>query len=265
MLRRKRVALSLIWGLTVPLCVEATDHQAISYVTEQGLMSEIKSEHFMPNASINPQEFILVIGKAFGIQPLPIDDENNSIPIDSYVLAFERLSLLQDLHMDRSEPIQRQEAALILHRLFQSDTTTTSGDRLVDFEQITLNMREAVLFVIGKGWMNTDQSYFHPQNEVTREELAAIAKKVYEYRKSEETKRSWTVYPSLLKLSVGEQQQISVTTRSKIPYTIVFGWDNPAIGTLTAEGLFMAHFPGQGLITVSAGNHRQQIYVKVVE
>lgn len=75
----------------------------------------------------------------------------------------------------------------------------------------------------------------------------------------------WTVFPSLIELKVGEQQQITFMQKKDIPYTPVLGWDNPAIGTLTAQGLFTAHFPGQGLITITAGNHRKHIYVKVIE
>lgn len=80
-----------------------------------------------------------------------------------------------------------------------------------------------------------------------------------------ESSEGFTVEPPTVELKVGEQQQITVILKKTFPYTPVFGWDNSAIGTLTAQGLFTAQFPGRGLITISAGHQRQQIYVKVVE
>ncbi|MEW9125260.1 MAG: hypothetical protein AB2421_21305, partial [Thermotaleaceae bacterium] len=76
----------------------------------------------------------------------------------------------------------------------------------------------------------------------------------------------WGLSPSEISVRVGEQKEIHILSQKELlAYTPVFGLDNPALGSISQEGVFTAAKPGKGLITVNIGSRYQDIVVTVHE
>ncbi|RKD25616.1 hypothetical protein BEP19_01345 [Ammoniphilus oxalaticus] len=247
-------------------------YSSIASLHQKGLISGVSKDEFAPQASIKRKHFVLLLAKTIGVQPItPLEPSFVDVPIESvefgYIEAFARLGYIQgfdDNTFKGDAFIKRQDVAVILDHIFKQATTlqslSTESITFKDQEQIHPYARESVQRVAAMSLMRGYQQTFSPQKNVSRAETAVIAQQVYErIRQTQEIRRLPEV-----NLTVGDRQQIVLPfTNTTFTYTPVWGWDNPAIGTIKADGEFSATAAGKGVISLNIGNKTYQIPVKI--
>ena len=246
---------------------------SITSLYEKGLISGVSEDEFAPQMSVKRKHFVLLLAKTLGIQPIdPLQATFQDIPRESieygYIEAFAKLGYIQgsDGRFNGDSFIQRQDAAVILDQVFSPTFTdqTQSTDTIYykDQDMIRPYARESVQHISSVSLMNGYNQTFSPQKNVSRAEAAVIAQKVHNLIHQERETRLLEG----MRLAVGDSKKVQLPfTNAIFSYTPVWGWDNPAIGNLTAEGQFTAKAAGKGLISLNLGNKIYQIPVEIIE
>lgn len=241
---------------------------------DQGIMKGVSAERFAPEQEITRKDFAVVIAKTLGIQPVFPDrpsflDLDTTQPEYGYVEALVQLELLAGTGEGKflgEKPITRQDTAVILYQTFGNDTyTKTAVSSYIDEGEIVAYAKKAVAFVTEKSLMIGQDKRFLPNKTLTRGETAVIANKIFE-RGNLVGDYFWGLSPSEISVRVGEQKEIHILSQKELlAYTPVFGLDNPALGSISQEGVFTGAKAGKGLITVNIGSRYHDIVVTVHE
>ncbi|WP_066632984.1 S-layer homology domain-containing protein [Desulfolucanica intricata] len=247
--------------------------EAIIHLTEQGIISGITPEKFAPEEKISRKHFAVLLTKVLGIQPVfpsqpTFEDLPREAPEFGYVEALVKLGLLkgtQSNYLGADDPVSRQDAAVLLHRVLGLETASAnSGEKYLDEELISPYALDSVTYVTRQGWMKGYKGFFRPFEKLTRAETAVLVNRLYDLRK-EQTPNAVLPLQELV-VKVGETVQLELPPAAgPFPYTPVYGLDNPAIGTIYPNGAFTAgQQPETGTITVNAGYTSYIIKVSII-
>ena len=165
---------------------------AIEFLAAKGIMQGVTAERFAPEQAITRGDFITVLAKTMGIMPvypheatfLDVKKEDSAF---GYVEAFGQLGLIKGDNQGffhSNDPISRQDAAVILSQLGQSNDTG-SPVTYKDAGEIAAYAQEAVAQVTQKGWLQGSEGAFKPLDLLTRAQSAVIAQQVYRWRTSQ--------------------------------------------------------------------------------
>ena len=247
---------------------------SITTLYEKGLISGVSEDEFAPQLPVKRKHFVLLLAKTVGIQPIdPTEPTFHDIPRESiefgYIEAFAKLGYIQgsgDKRFNGDSFIQRQDAAVILDHVFSQTFTNQPQSKDIiyykDQDMIRPYARESVQRISSMSLMNGYNQVFSPQKNVSRAEIAVIAQKVHDLIHQDQETRSLEG----MKLKVGDSQKIPLPfTNTVFSYSPVWGWDNPAIGNIKADGQFTAKAPGKGLISLNLGNKVYQIPIEIIE
>ncbi|MBM7867432.1 DUF4855 domain-containing protein [Heliobacterium gestii] len=233
----------------------------------QGLPLEAPRE-----PAIKRLQFLSQLATALGIQPLfpskaSFADVSPGSLDGGAVEALNCLGLLSNLSPDRlgaSEPMTRQDAALLLWRALGDSQELYPGDPFTDEEEIAEDARSAARFAAGKGWLAAGDGRFRPQDGVTLSETERLMEALRQFRKYQAmqavavtSKRQVGLRPDETKaveVPPGAPAQWTPGNGGAIGFTPVFGIDDLKLGRLSGDdGFTLGPQAPQGLVTVNAG------------
>lgn len=257
--------------------------EAVERLASLQLLKGSADKRFQPQQPITRQDFAVLLAKTTGIQPVdPKKSTYQDIETDGadapYVIGLARSGIMQGRSSEQfgaSEPLTRQELAVILARFLEltgsrSDQDPAAGQATAvhyqDEDQIADYAEDAVDTVTRKKWMTGSANQFRPLARVTRAEAAVIADRVLAERVSQAENVVFSVNADKLTLAAGTSERLKVTAPggSRLPFTPIFSFDRPEIGTIEPDGTFIAGpAAGKGQITVSVGYKTMMIPVEV--
>ena len=277
----------LLVSLTYPTVTHASNSLAFqdissSYAKEgiadlahAGIINGKTDTLFSPKETIQRRHFAVLLAKSLGIQPLQpakpsFVDVPNTNPEYGYIEALAELGILQGqstAHMGATQGISREDAAVLIYRAFGKEAiSSTLLHGYKDMNQISPYASEAVAYSSWKGLLKGNEGNYKPKQLLTREEAAIVTHRLYTLKISGSLDSQWEITPLSISLFPGESTQLELTRSERdIPVkpTIIFGFDQPAIGHLTPDGMFTALAPGNGLITVNMGTKTIDIPVSI--
>ncbi|WP_134698533.1 S-layer homology domain-containing protein [Ammoniphilus sp. YIM 78166] len=275
------LAVSIIGGTSSIASASFTDiehsyaKESIRYLAKEGVLSGLTSERFAPKEKVTRKQFAVVIAKAIGLQPLFLETSSfDDIPSTDwsygYVEALNQLDVIKgvDGQFHGELPITREDAAVVLYKAIEAGlqpSLSLSSITFTDGTSIASYAREAVDYLSSMGIMQGNQGAFSPKSHVTREQMAVLAKLLFEKYSLLGQSKDWAASPMTVELKVGEQTTVHILREKVSPYTTVYGWDDSFIGSITSSGLFTAKKPGKGFLSVTLGNQTQFILVKITE
>ena len=156
----------------------------IDYVAYKGIMSGDGDRHFRPNDKISREEFLKVVIEALKIgkneaapaADISFDDVSRDDWFFSYIetgVGFKLINGVSEHSFGTGEPLTRQDAAVILHRIIggASDAKISFSD----VKSISDYAIDAVGALYSKGIMTGDENNcFNPLGFLTRAEAAKI-------------------------------------------------------------------------------------------
>jgi hypothetical protein len=251
--------------------------QAVSRLASLNLISGQGGDRFHPQKPITRQDFSVLLARVAGIQPQERSEAAfDDVPVDSayapYVHALVDLGVLQgrtDRLLGATEPLTRQDLAVLLRRFMKvsgSEPTEHTEVVYADEQDIAEYAKEAVRDVTAKRWMLGSKGKFSPKSPVTRGDAAVIAERILDERLQQAQKVDFAVSPNKLSLLAGTSQRIEVTMPNgkALPFTPVFAFDRPELGTILPDGTFIAGpEKGTGQLTVSVGYRTLTIPVEI--
>ncbi|MFY0546155.1 DUF4855 domain-containing protein [Brevibacillus sp. H7] len=250
---------------------------AVNRLASLNLINGPGGDRFYPQQAISRQDIAVLLAKVAGV--LPQERETAAfadVPADSpyapYVHALAEIGLMKGRNKDTlgaAEPLTRQDLAVLLQRLMKisgSEPQDKGSTMYADEQEIAEYAREAVRDVTAKRWMLGASGKFHPRANVTRADAAVIAERLLDDRYMQAQRVDFAVNATKLSLLAGTSQRIEVTRPNgeALPFTPIFGFDRPELGTITPDGTFIAGpNNGTGQITVSVGYRKITIPVEI--
>lgn len=157
-------------------------HEAISYLTERGVINGKAEGVFAPNDNLTRAEAVKLIVTAFNIGT---DNEENVFnDIDkkdwyhSYVLAAYHNGLVNGIDENTfspNAPVSRQDLAVMLSRLIPEGSEREEAITFADNGEIADYAVKAVTAMVNKGIINgTDGNRFAPNEKATRAQAAKM-------------------------------------------------------------------------------------------
>jgi hypothetical protein len=252
--------------------------QAVNRLASLHLISGKGGNRFFPEQAISRQDVAVLLAKITGLQPHEPEnaffaDVPAGSPYAPYVYALTDAGVLRgrtDNRLGAGEPLTRQDLAVLLQRLMKisgHDPVETASVAYTDDQEIAAYAREAVLDVTAKRWMQGGSGKFYPRRYVTRADAAVIAERLLEARYLQAEQVDFAVNKTKLSLLPGTSQRIEVARPNgeTLPFTPVFSFDRPELGTILPDGTFIAGpQAGSGQITVSVGYRTLTIPVEIV-
>lgn len=236
---------------------------SILQLAKQGIITGVAADLFAPHQNVTRNDFVVLLAKTLGIQPYyPTAPTFSDVPADfygyGYVEAFAKLGFVkgkEDGTFGVAEPIKREDVAVLLRNVLGKDVKTYGEEQdYKDHSRISPYAKEGIAYAKSSGFMQGSKGFFYPLQKLTREEAAVLIMKLHDRRVSEARMAVSTLVPQSIDVSVGEQYSLQIPQRKDIlPFTPAFGFDNPSIGTLSADGVFTATAPGTGVITINVG------------
>lgn len=235
---------------------------------------------FNPQNTISRQDIAVLLTKVIGLQPSVIEDADfEDVPMESpyapYVYGLSELGVMNgksEQIMGATDPLTRQDLAVILSRLMKEGSVTKAAAQNTvtysDEEEIADYAKAAVEDVTNQRWMQGAGGKFQPNGTVTRAEAAVIAERVLEARYQQAEQVNYKVDTERLSLLAGtsERLKVSSTSGNDLPFTPIFAFDRPELGTVMADGTFVAGpTPGNGNITVTVGYKTTTVPVEIKE
>ncbi|MED4780232.1 DUF4855 domain-containing protein [Brevibacillus choshinensis] len=252
---------------------EAIDHLAsLQIINGQG------DGLFYPQKTISRQDIAVLLTKVVGLQPKTAKEASfEDVPVESpyapYVYGLSELGVMNgrnDSTVGAADPLTRQELAVLLSRLMQAShvakAASTNTATYSDEEEMAGYAREAIVEVTNQRWMQGANGKFNPLGAVTRAEAAVIAERVLNARYQQAEQAQFTLSTKSVSLMAGTSQRVKVTsaTGEKLPFTPIFAFDRPELGTILPDGTFVAGpTPGKGNVTVTVGYHTETIPVEI--
>ncbi|OQA10534.1 MAG: Endo-1,4-beta-xylanase A precursor [Firmicutes bacterium ADurb.Bin373] len=249
--------------------------EAILQLTELGITSGLGPNEYSPAQSISRGHFVVLLARALGVQPYSpaaatFSDLPLTAPESGYVEAMCKLGLVagdENKLMRPGDPLKRQDAAVLLARalLGEKIESPLPGGRYLDEDQIAPYAVPGVAYITRQSLMCGAESLFRPQTELTRAEAAVIAGRLLEIRKGQALTAFPVVSAQQMQIKTGETRKIAPDNSQKsLPFTTVYGLDDPTTGSISPEGSFSAGpEPGKATITVNAGYNSYLIHTSV--
>lgn len=247
--------------------------ESIRYLAGVGVLNGVTPVRYAPKEKVTRKQFAVVIAKAIGLQPLYSEspsfaDMPSADWAYGYIEALSQLEVIKGVEGQfyGEQPISREEAAVILYKAITVGMQPPLSLSSVTFSDGTsISPREAVDYLSGVGMMQGSQGAFSPKSPVTREQIAVLAKPLFEKYSQLGQSKDWAASPMTVELKAGEHTTITILRERVSAFTPVYGWDDPDIGSVTSSGLFNAKKPGKGFLSVTLGNQTQFILVKITE
>lgn len=159
-------------------------HEYVKQLFEKGAINGVSEEAFMPEGSIQRQDFVKILIGAMGIEPNSGITVFNDVPVGAYYTKFIMAAYENNLISGTGEGvfgvgnnISRQDAAVIMDRVLKMRGIETSGSNVAfgDDASIADYAREAVANVAQAGIFGGDENKnFNPKNNLSRAEACAI-------------------------------------------------------------------------------------------
>ncbi|QRG67455.1 DUF4855 domain-containing protein [Brevibacillus choshinensis] len=233
---------------------------------------------FYPQKTISRQDIAVLLTKVAGLLPKSAKEASFAdVPVDSpyapYVYGLSELGVMNgrnDGTVGAADPLTRQELAVLLARLMKEShvakAASTSATSYSDEEEMAGYAREAIADVTNQRWMQGANGKFNPLGTVTRAEAAVIAERVLNARYQQAEQAQFTLNAKSLSLMAGTSERLRVASANgeKLPFTPIFAFDRPELGTILPDGTFVAGpAPGRGNVTVTVGYHSETIPVEI--
>lgn len=252
--------------------------KAVNRLAALHMISGQGENRFNPQNTISRQDIAVLLTKVIGLQPTEIEDAAfEDMPLESpyapYVYGLSELGVMNgrsEHTMGALDPLTRQELAVMLSRLMKEGSVTkVAGQTPVaysDEEEIADYAKTAVEEVTNQRWMQGADGKFNPTGTVTRAEAAVIAERVLDARYQQAEQVKYKVDVERLSLAAGTSQRLKVSSISgdELPFTPIFAFDRPELGTISADGTFVAGLTaGKGNLTVTVGYKTTTIPVEI--
>lgn len=250
--------------------------EAVNRLAAVHLISGQGGDRFYPQKPMSRQDVAVLLAKVMGVQPKqPNQAVFADVPADSpyapYVYGLAELGVLHgrsDGTLGAADPLTRQELAVLLTRLWKAgggQMQSAAVPAYADEEEIADYAREAVTAVTAQRWMQGAGGNFRPQGTVTRGDAAIIAERVLNARYQQAEQADFTLNAAKLSVMAGTSTRVEVTpTGGTLPFSPVFAFDRPELGTVLPDGTFVAGpTPGKGTLTVTLGYRTKDIPVEI--
>ncbi len=249
--------------------------EAILQLANRGITSGLGPNEFGPAQNISRSHFVALLARVLGVQPYsPATPTFADLPLSAaesgYVEALVKLGLVAGTGnkvMGADDSIKRQDAAVLLARALPEDNLEAPilNGRYLDENQISSYAAKSVAYVIWKGLMNGSDNLFRPQETLTRAEAAVLADRLFKIRKGQALTAFPVVTSQQLQIKTGETRKIEpANSQQPLPFTTVYGLDDPAVGCISPDGSFSAGpKPGKATITVNAGYNSYLVHTGV--
>jgi hypothetical protein len=250
--------------------------EAVNRLAAVQLISGQGGDRFYPQKPMTRQDVAVLLAKVMGVQPkLPKQAVFADVPADSpyapYVYALAELGVMQgrsDGKLGAADPLTRQEMAVLLTRLWKAgggQMQSADAAPYADEEEIADYARQAVTAVTAQRWMQGAGGKFRPQGTVTRGDAAIIAERVLNARSQQAEQAEFTLNAAKLSVMTGTSTRVEVApTVGTLPFSPVFAFDRPELGTVLPDGTFVAGpTPGKGTLTVTVGYRTKEIPVEI--
>ncbi|WP_047150728.1 S-layer homology domain-containing protein [Aneurinibacillus tyrosinisolvens] len=211
--------------------------EAILSLAGQGIVNGVGSGKFAPEKNMARKHFAVVIAKSLGAQPFfpekpTFVDMSPQDPEYGYVEALVKIGALQlakDGNFRGNEPVREQDAAAVLYLATGLDTMKPSTKAM------------------------------------TRAQVAVLANTLVQSRTRQALMAVRDISPQSIEVKAGEKRKIDVRPQQEaFPFTPVFGFSNPAVGSVSADGVFTAQAAGTGIVTVNVGYNSYTVEVRVI-
>lgn len=169
--------------------VKETDwfYSAVGFCAEKGITNGTSATTFSPNATLTRGQFITMLLKAYGIEPLanPTDnfDDAGSIYYTGYLAAAKAKGISNGVGYNKfapEKPISRQEMFTLLYNALKSLNklpTTDNGKTLADFidsGDIASWATEAMIVLVKSGTVSGNGDKLDPTDGSTRAQMAQV-------------------------------------------------------------------------------------------
>ncbi|KMZ43840.1 MULTISPECIES: DUF4855 domain-containing protein [Bacillales] len=252
--------------------------KAVNRLAALHMISGQGENRFNPQNTISRQDIAVLLTKVIGLQPTEIEKAVfEDVPLENpyapYVYGLSELGVMNgksEHTMGALDPLTRQELAVMLSRLMKEGSVTkVAGQTPVtynDGEEIADYAKKAVEEVTNQRWMQGAGGKFNPSGTVTRAEAAVIAERVLDARYQQAEQVKYKVDVERLSLAAGTSQRLKVNSieGDELPFTPIFAFDRPELGTISADGTFVAGpTAGKGNLTVTVGYKTTTIPVEI--
>ncbi|NQF13424.1 DUF4855 domain-containing protein [Brevibacillus sp. HB1.3] len=252
--------------------------KAVNRLAALHMISGQGENRFNPQNTISRQDIAVLLTKVIGLQPTEIEKAVfEDVPLENpyapYVYGLSELGVMNgksEHTMGALDPLTRQELAVMLSRLMKEGSVTkVAGQTPVtynDGEEIADYAKTAVEEVTNQRWMQGANGKFNPTGTVTRAEAAVIAERVLDARYQQAEQVKYKVDVERLSLAAGTSQRLKVNSigGDELPFTPIFAFDRPELGTISADGTFVAGpTAGKGNLTVTVGYKTTTIPVEI--
>ncbi|PZD97764.1 hypothetical protein DNH61_00420 [Paenibacillus sambharensis] len=151
--------------------------QDITAWTDKQLITGYKDGSFKPNQSITRAEFITLLNRVFGFKSegtaafADLSESSYFYGEVKKAVAAGYISGYSDGTFKPEKPISREEAAVILYRVFELQGTSSEESKLTDVAALGEWSKHAVGAMISQGFVNGyGDSTFKPKRSITRAE-----------------------------------------------------------------------------------------------
>ncbi|MFD2368507.1 DUF4855 domain-containing protein [Brevibacillus sp. GCM10020057] len=252
--------------------------EAINHLASLELISGQGDGRFYPQKPISRQDIAVLLTKVVGLLPQATESASFAdVPADSpyapYIYGLAKLGVMNgrgDQTVGAADPLTRQELAVLLSRLMRASqvaqTANAAAPVYSDEQDMADYAREAIETVSAQRLMQGASGKFNPLGTVTRAEAAVIAERVLNTRIQQADQAKFTLSAAKLTLMAGTSDRVKVTSANgeKLPFTPIFAFDRPELGTILPDGTFVAGpTPGKGNLTVTVGYHNEIIPVEI--
>lgn len=252
--------------------------KAVNRLAALHMISGQGENRFNPQNTISRQDIAVLLTKVIGLQPTEIEKAAfEDVPLENpyapYVYGLSELGVMNgrsEHTMGALDPLTRQELAVMLSRLMKEGSVNkVAGQTPVtynDEEEIADYAKTAVEEVTNQRWMQGAGGKFNPSGTVTRAEAAVIAERVLDARYQQAEQVKYKVDVERLSLAAGTSQRLKVSSigGDELPFTPIFAFDRPELGTISADGTFVAGpTAGKGNLTVTVGYKTTIIPVEI--
>ncbi|MFF2482287.1 S-layer homology domain-containing protein [Paenibacillus sp. NPDC058071] len=162
-------------------------HDAITFLAAREITSGTDAEHFSPNQTVSRGQFIVLLLKAYGIQPDEASADNfadaGNTYYTGYLAAAKRLNIAGGVGNNKYEPnkgLSRQELFTLLHRALEqlgelpADKTGKTLNSYNDNSKVAGFAREALSAFVESGVVSGAGGKLNPEAASTRAEVAQV-------------------------------------------------------------------------------------------
>lgn len=154
---------------------------SVQALAEKGIISGYPDGKYIPDGKVTRAEFCKIAANAFGIKSesiITFDDVGADAWYAKYVsaLAANGIVMGYDGKFMPGSPITREDAAVIMHRIFafKGITLADSKKEFEDTADISSYAKSPVSLLAGAGVINGNGGRFYPKNAISRGETAVL-------------------------------------------------------------------------------------------